>query len=127
MLNFFKSSILLLAVTVLSIALLIGACSQSDNILDNEEDSDNECSSWYRPADQPVFTTEYGNNHDAILFVEPELEHFYHLIVSHKKSGAHFWRTKDFSWNSASWELVSDQYNIGGHYEYDDGIKVDDT
>ena len=91
------------------------------------QEPDEKWAGWYRPADQPVFTTEYGNNHDAILFVEPEREYPYHLIVSHEQSGAQLWRTKDFSWNSASWELVSDQYNISGHYEYDDAVKVDGT
>ncbi len=82
---------------------------------------------WHRPADNPVFTADHGNNHDSILFVEPELEYPYHLIVSHEPSGADLWRTKELSWSSEGWELVSDQYKIGGHYEYDDGVKVDGT
>jgi len=82
---------------------------------------------WHRPVDNPVFTTKHGNNHDSILFVEPDLEYPYHLIVSHRGSAAHLWRTKEFSWSSSDWELVSDQYKIGGHYEYDDGVKVDGT
>lgn len=82
---------------------------------------------WYRPVDNPVFTIDYGNNHDSVLFVEPELEYPYHLIISHEKEAAHLWRTKRFSWSSADWELVSDQYIIGNHYEYDDGVKVGDT
>jgi hypothetical protein len=84
-------------------------------------------SKWYRPADNPVFNTTHGNNHDAILFIEPELEYPCHLIVSHTEEAAHLWRTKTFSWNSADWELVSDQYVIGGQYEYDDGINVEGT
>lgn len=76
------------------------------------------------PLDNPVFTKNHGNNPDSILFVDMSLEYPYHLIVSHEPSGAHLWRTKTFSWDSADWELVSDQYNIGGHYEYDDGGKV---
>lgn len=82
---------------------------------------------WYRPADNNAFVTVKGNNHDSILFVEPELEYPYHLIISHTPKAAHLWRTKKFSWNSADWELVSDEYKIGNHYEYDDGIKVDGT
>ena len=39
----------------------------------------------------------------------------------------HLWRTKKFSWSSSDWELVSDKYKIGKHYEYDDGVKVDGT
>jgi hypothetical protein len=82
---------------------------------------------WHRPGDQPVFTTEHGNNHDVILFVEPELEYPYHLIVSHEASGADLWRAKRFSWNSDDWELVDGQYKIARHYEFDDGVKVDGT
>jgi hypothetical protein len=82
---------------------------------------------WYRPVDNPVFTTEHGNNHDSVLLVEAELEYPYHLIVSHVPEAAHLWRAKRFSWDSADWELVSDQYIIGRHYEYDDGVKVGDT
>ena len=29
---------------------------------------------WNRPADANVFTTTKGNNHDSVLFVEPELD-----------------------------------------------------
>lgn len=82
---------------------------------------------WYRPVDNPVFVTTKGNNHDSILFVEPELEYPYHLIISHTPKAAHLWRTKEFSWSSADWELVSDNYVIGNHYEYDDGVKVNGT
>jgi hypothetical protein len=82
---------------------------------------------WHRPADNPVFTAEHGNNHDSILFVEPQLEYPYHLIISHWESGADLWRAREFSWSSAGWELVSDEYQIGGQYEYDDGVKVGDT
>lgn len=82
---------------------------------------------WYRPTDQPVFTTGFGNNHDSVLFIDHELDHPYHLIVSHTPEAAHLWRTKTFSWNSADWELVSDQYKIADFYEYDDGVKVDGT
>ncbi len=38
---------------------------------------------WKRPVDNPVFTTTFGNNHDSVLFVDPELEYPYHLIISH--------------------------------------------
>ena len=82
---------------------------------------------WKRPVDNPVFTTTFGNNHDSVLFVDPELEYPYHLIISHTEEAAHLWRAKKFSWSSADWELVSDQYIIGKHYEYDDGVKVDGT
>ncbi|BCX49057.1 hypothetical protein HAHE_29650 [Haloferula helveola] len=82
---------------------------------------------WYRPVDQPVFSTTHGNNHDAVIFFEPELEYPYHLIVSHETSGAYLWRATSFSWDSADWELVADPYVIAGHYEYDDAVKVDGT
>ncbi|MDX1637346.1 MAG: hypothetical protein R3281_05220 [Balneolaceae bacterium] len=84
-------------------------------------------SEWYRPADQPVFTKEYGNNHDAVIFREPGHPYPYQMIVSHETSGAQLWRAQSFSWSSSDWELVSAEYNIGGHYEYDDGVKVNDT
>jgi hypothetical protein len=82
---------------------------------------------WQRAADNPAFTTEHGNNHDSILFVEPDLEYPYHLIISHQRSGADLWRTKNFSHKSEDWELVSDDYDIARHYEFDDGVKVDGT
>ena len=82
---------------------------------------------WKRPVDNPVFTSAFGNNHDSVLFVEPELEYPYHLIISHTPEFAQLWRAKKFSWSSADWELVSDKYKIGKHYEYDDGVKVGDT
>jgi hypothetical protein len=82
---------------------------------------------WERPADNPVFSTTMGNNHDSILFVEPDAAYPYYLIISHTPEAAHLWRTKSFSWNSADWELVSDEYKIARHYEYDDGVKVDGT
>jgi len=44
---------------------------------------------WHRPADNPVFDVTKGNNHDSILFVEPELEYPYHLIISHNAEAAH--------------------------------------
>lgn len=91
------------------------------------EPATSDWSYWYRPAEDPVFTTEHGNNHDAIFFVDSSREYPYKLIVSHESSHADLWRAKEFSWNSSSWELVSDTYNIAGHYEYDDGVRVDGT
>lgn len=82
--------------------------------------------SWYRPVDQPVFTNQYGNNHDAIIFREEGGEYPYYLIISHEKSAAHLWRAKEFTWSSEDWELVSDQYIIDNYYEFDDGVKVGD-
>lgn len=82
---------------------------------------------WYRPAENPVFTTDYGNNHDTLLFVDTDRAYPYKLIISHEPSHAYLWRTKHFSWSSASWELASKEYNIAGHYEYDDGVRVDGT
>ena len=84
-------------------------------------------SNWYRPADNPVFTTAFGNNHDSLLFIDHDLEYPYHLIISHEPEAAHLWRTKEFSWSSNDWELVSDNYIIARHYEFDDGVKVDGT
>ena len=37
---------------------------------------------WHRPVDANAFVTTKGNNHDSVLFVEPELEYPYHLIIS---------------------------------------------
>lgn len=90
-------------------------------------DPDSKWLKWIRPVDNPVFSTTMGNNHDSVLFVDPELNYPYHLIVSHVPDAAHLWRSKTFSWNSADWELVDRNYKIGGHYEYDDGVKVDGT
>lgn len=107
----------------LSLHLLAGLCWA----LPESADPDSRWLKWERPADNPVFTTEMGNNHDSILFVESGAEYPYHLIISHTPKAAHLWRAKSFSWNSADWELVSDDYQIGRHYEYDDGVKVGDT
>ena len=82
---------------------------------------------WHRPVDQPVFTPLYGKNHDAILFAEHDLEYPYQMIISHTKDKSYLWRSKTFSWSSADWELVSDNYQIHTHPEYDDGVKVDGT
>lgn len=103
------------------------SCSTSDEKVKDDEPGPADWTEWVRPVDQPVFSTKHGNNHDAILFVEPESEFPYYMIVSHEKTSAHLWRTGNFSWSSSSWELVSDNYQIGGHYEYDDGVKVDST
>jgi len=82
---------------------------------------------WQRVADDNTFTTTHGNNHDAVLFVEPGNEYPYHLIISHTPEHAYLWRAKAFSPKSDGWELVADEYKIARHYEYDDGVKVGDT
>ena len=83
---------------------------------------------WYRPVDQPVFSTVHGNNHDAVIFHEPTGSTYkYYLIISHEPSNAFLWGTNTFSWNSADWTLISGNYQINGEYEYDDGVKVGDT
>jgi hypothetical protein len=82
---------------------------------------------WVRPADNNAFVTDKGNNHDSVLFYEPELEYPYHMIISHTPQKAFLWRSKKFSWKSVDWELVDDDYKIARHYEYDDGVKVDGT
>lgn len=82
---------------------------------------------WHRPVDNPVFTSEFGNNHDSILFVESGQEYPYYLVISHSPEYAQLWRTKKFSWSSEDWELVEAKYKIGNFYEYDDGVKVGDT
>lgn len=90
--------------------------------------------SWQRPVDNPVFSAQHANNHDAVLFVDTTLEYPYHMIVSgwgctknrgENREKAYLWRSKHFSWSSMDWELVSGHYQIGCHYEYDDGVKVD--
>lgn len=82
---------------------------------------------WGRPVSNPVFTSAFGNNHDSILFIEAEQEYPYFLIVSHRPEYAQLWRAREFSWSSADWELVEEEYKIGNFYEYDDGVKVDGT
>lgn len=82
---------------------------------------------WVRPTDNPIFTNDFGNNHDSVLFVEPDADYPYHLIISHTPTKAQLWRAKKFTWDSSKWELVNGEYKIGKHYEYDDGVKVGDT
>lgn len=84
-------------------------------------------SNWHRPVENPIFTAEYGNNHDAILFYQPDLAYPYHLIISHEIEHAFLWRAKSFSWSSDAWELVDDQFLIAPQYEFDDGVFVDGT
>jgi len=81
---------------------------------------------WYRPVDQPVFATN-ENHHDAVIFYEPDATYPYHLIVSHETTNALLYRAQNFSWDSSNWELVEGNYQIDGHYEYDDGVKVNGT
>lgn len=95
--------------------------------LSAQEPSESNWAEWYRPVEDSVFTTSHGNNHDSILFHDPTLKYPYHMIVSHTRDAAHLWRAKRFSWNSDDWELVSDNYKIARHYEFDDGVKVGDT
>jgi len=85
---------------------------------------------WFRPVDQPVFTTDPVKNHDPIFFVEPDNPDYkYHLIINEDEDKTFYWRTNTFSWNSDQWELVNDDYQIDavGQFEYDDGVKVGDT
>jgi len=83
--------------------------------------------SWKRPVENSVFTSSFGNNHDSILFIEPDHEYPYWMIVSHTQKYAQLWKSKTFSWTSEHWQLVDSQYKIGNFYEYDDGVKVGDT
>ncbi|PXA04677.1 hypothetical protein DDZ13_05765 [Coraliomargarita sinensis] len=83
---------------------------------------------WYRPVDQPVFSTTDGNNHDPIIFYEPSGSTYkYYLIISHEPSNTFLWGTNTFSWSSDDWTLIEGNYQINGQYEYDDGVKVGDT
>jgi hypothetical protein len=117
------------AIKMLGILLVFGlSLSHPLNCL-----SQNDYAKWERPVDNPVFTASYGNNHDAVLFVDHTLEYPYHMIVSGwgcgnqrpgNKELAYLWRTKNFSWSGFDWELVSSHYEIGCQYEYDDGVKV---
>ncbi len=115
------------ALIFVTLTCAIHAQSSNSRVNDPVEPVSSDWSDWYRPVENPVFTTEHGNNHDAVLFVDRSMAYPYRLIVSHESSGADLWRTKNFSWNSSSWELVSGEYNIAGHYEYDDGVHVDGT
>lgn len=108
--------------------LFIGlGCSHKPDVHESWE-------TWYRPVDNPIFTIDYGNNHDPILFVDSTLEYPYHLIISgwgcslenDNNPQTYLWRSKSFSWSSKDWELVSDNYKIGCYYEYDDGVKIGD-
>lgn len=85
---------------------------------------------WINPpgVGNPVFTSNHGNNHDPILFVDTDQEYPYHLLISHEKGGAHLWKTKSYSWTHSHWQLVSNKYVIDPRrYEFDDGIKVKNT
>ena len=82
---------------------------------------------WKRPTADPVFDVSRGNNHDAILFCEEESEYPYYLFISHEREHAYLWRAKEWSCSSEGWELVSENYQIGGFYGYDDGVKVGNT
>ncbi len=114
----------LLLAAALGLACGVGIARAEE---DNRATSRFDWRAWRRPVDNPVFTSEHGNNHDSILFVEPELEYPYHLIISHTPAHADLWRAKRFSWDSSTWELVSGEYKIARHYEYDDGVKVNGT
>jgi len=51
------------------------SCSSSHEKLKDDELGPSDWTKWVWPVDQPVFSTEYGNNHDAILFVEPHSDY----------------------------------------------------
>mgnify|MGYP001801901515 FL=1 len=91
--------ILLLALT----AIFFAACAQQEP---DETVTAFDPLAWKRPVDNPVFTTDFGNNHDSVLFVEPDEEYPYHLIVSHLSKAAQLWRANAVSWTCADWELV---------------------
>ena len=91
---------------------------------------------WHRPVENPVFTTDFGNNHDAIILVDSsQTPRKYYLLLSgwqcdkteNGKPLTYLWRTTDFSWESANWELIDPNYNIGCQYEYDDAVWIDGT
>ncbi|KKK79779.1 hypothetical protein LCGC14_2830070 [marine sediment metagenome] len=109
--------------------VLIGCSDGSPRgwTIENEINTESKWTHWYRPKDDPTFTADYGNNHDSILFYDSQLEYPYHLIISHQPTHAFLWRSKKFSIHSSEWELASDHYVIGNHYEYDDGVRVGDT
>ena len=117
----FTYKIYLLAITSILLSTITSGCSTT------ETSAAADWSKWHRPVDNPVFTTTHGNNHDSIIFYEPELEYPYHLIISHELSGAYLWRAKTFSWSSSEWELVDNSYQIDDKYEFDDGVKVNGT
>jgi hypothetical protein len=62
---------------------------------------------WHRPVDANVFTTTKGNSHDSVLFVEPELEYPYYLIVSHTTKFAHLWQGKVFRMRKVQFVAVT--------------------
>lgn len=113
----------------LIVIIVISTAAVSCNISKQEQPK---WGNWYRPVDNPVFTSEHNNNHDPIIFVDTTLEYPYHLIISgwecnpqnDNNPQTYLWRSKTFSWSSNDWQLVSENYRIGCHYEYDDGVKV---
>lgn len=112
-----------------SLAMMLSFCgtfllAQESSV---KKDSGFDTLTWVRPVDNPVFTTDFGNNHDSVLFVEEGQEYPYYLIVSHTAKFAQLWRAKKFSWSSEHWELVEKKYKIAPYYEFDDGLKVGDT
>jgi hypothetical protein len=62
---------------------------------------------WHRSVDANVFATTMGNNHDSVLFVEPELEYPYYLIVSHTPKFAHLWQGKVFRMRKVQFVAVT--------------------
>ena len=58
----------LLSLVVLSASVLTAVAQPKS------ADPDSKWLKWKRPADNPVFSTTMGNNHDSVLFVEPELD-----------------------------------------------------
>jgi hypothetical protein len=93
----FNPGLLILGMASVLCAAALGCSSESDR-------AEPDWTDWNRPVDNPVFTVGHGNNHDAILCIEPDLEYPYHLIISHTAEGAHLWRARKFSWDSSGWK-----------------------
>ena len=95
-------------ITYIFLSVIVAALGRC--YADDTEEVNDPWVGCHRPVDTNAFNTTKGNNHDSVIFVEPELEYPYHMIISHTDKAAHLWRARKFSWDSANRELVSDQY-----------------
>jgi len=116
------------AVGALGMSALSGCVGDWNTSTDGEglAPTASDFTTWERPADQPVFTTDHDTNHDAVLFVEPGETYPYKMIVC-RRQREDLWRARQFHWSAANWELVDDGYRVADTYELDDGVKVDGT
>jgi hypothetical protein len=65
---------------------------------------------WHRPVDSNVFATTMGNNHDSVLFVEPELEYPYYLIMRLSSQYFYLWQGKVFRMRKVQFVAVTGKW-----------------